>query len=103
MVTEYKGYTIEGRDDFSIQEVSESLTLFLFNPKVFKVDEKQADNLEAELLRETNEAITLGLSELPKGVITLIINPTIARYYTSEFVKDSITKFIFDCRVDDAT
>lgn len=100
MVTEYNGYTIEGRDDFKIQEVSESMTLFLFNPRLFKIDEKDARKFEATLPHETNEAITLGLSELPKGVITLIINPTVAHLLTSELVKDSVIKFIFDHRIE---
>ena len=101
MITEYKGYIIEGRDDFKIQEVSDSLILFMFNPKYFEITKEELESFVRATLRETNAAFTLTTSELLRGIISLIINPTTAHYYTKELVVDAITKFIFDHRNDD--
>ena len=101
MVVEYKGYKIEGRDDFEIQEVSDSLMLFMFNPKYFDITKEQLEDFERKVLRETNAAFTLVTTELIRGIITLIINPTVAHYYTKELVIDAIITFIFDHRTDD--
>ena len=101
MLTEYRGYVIDGRDDFKIQEVSDSLTLFMFNPKYFKIDKERLEAFENEMLRETNGSFTLITTELVRGIITLIINPTVAHFYTKERVIDAFTSFIFDHRIDD--
>ena len=101
MLTEYRGYVIDGRDDFKIQEVGDNLTLFMFNPKYFEVDGERLEAFENAMLRETNGSFTLITTELIRGIITLIINPTVAHLYTKERVVDAFTKFIFDCRIDD--
>ncbi len=98
---EYKGFMIEGRDDFTIQEVGENMTLFFFNPEYFEVEQDETKEFAKTLQCETNAAVTLNLSELYWGVITLVINPTILHYHTSEMIKESITRFLFDHRVVD--
>ena len=101
MLTEYKGYVIENRDDFKIQEIGESLILFLFDPSIFEIDEQKMREFEASLSCETNAAFTLLASEMSKGIISLVINPTVEHYYTNEHIKDAITRFIFDHHIDD--
>ena len=101
MLTEYKGYVIDGRDEFKIQEVGDNLTLFMFNPKYFEVDEERLEVFENAMLRETNGSFTLVTTELIRGIIALIINPTVAHLYAKEWIIDALTKFIFDCRIDD--
>ena len=101
MITEYKGYTITNRDDFKVQEFGESLTLFLFDPALFEIDSQEMREFGAALLNETNAAFTLLGTEIEKGIITLIVNPTVEHFYTNEFLKDAIIRFIFDHRTDD--
>ena len=101
MLTEYRGYVIDGRDDFKIQEVGDSLTLFMFNPKYFEVGKERLVAFENAMLRETNGSFTLITTELIRGIIVLIINPTVAHLYTKERIIDAFTKFIFDCRIVD--
>ena len=101
MMKEYKGYLLEGRDDFVIEEVSKSMTLFLFNPEYFEVEEDDAKELRRLLQIETNAAVSMILSEIYRGVIILVINPTILHYHTSDMIKDAITTFLFDHRTHD--
>jgi hypothetical protein len=101
MITEYKGYTLTDRDDFKVQEFGESLTLFLFDPALFEIDSQEMREFGAALSDETNAAFTLLGTEIEKGIITLIINSTVEHFYTNEFLKDSIIRFIFDHRSDD--
>ena len=101
MVSEYKGYVIAGRDDFKAQEITEDITLFLFDPVLFKITDEETDEFEAALSCETNAAFTLLLTEASKGIMTLIINSTVEHYYTDEFLKDAVIRFIFDHRLYD--
>ena len=101
MITEYKGYTLTNRDDFKVQEFGESLTLFLFDPALFEIDSQEMREFEMELSCETNAAFTLLVAEMSKGILTLITNSTVEHFYTNEFLKDAIIRFIFDHRRDD--
>lgn len=103
MITEYRGYVIANRDDFRVQEFGETLTIFLFDPILFGISEQEMGEFEIALSSETNAAFTLLSAEVSKGIITLIINPTVEHYYTNEFIKDAIIRFIFDHRADDDT
>ena len=101
MITEYRGYVIKNREDFKIQEIGESLTLFLFDPSIFEIDDEMMREFAASLSCETNAAFTILVSEMSKGIISLVINPTVEHYYTNEHIRDAITKFIFDHHIDD--
>ena len=101
MMKEYKGCLLEGRDDFVIEEVSKSMTLFLFNPKYFEVVKDDAEELEKLLRIETNAAVSMNLSGIYWGVIILVINPTLLHFRTSDMIKDAITRFLFDHRTHD--
>jgi hypothetical protein len=96
MITEYKGFFLKDRDDFRIQEISENVTIFLFDPCVFRVDKEDFCKLEANLAYETNATFSLIADEAMKGIIILILNPTVEHRYNNEDIKDAIIKYLFD-------
>ena len=99
MIQEYRGYTIDGRKDFRIEEVDEGYTLFQFDPELFRITAQQAYEFMKSLPDSLCTVVTIDVSEAPMGVITMRIHSGVVHYYASELIKDRIIMFIFDCRI----
>ena len=98
MIQEYRGYIIDGRKDFKIEEINERYTLFEFDPAFFTITEEQANEFQESLPCNIRAVVTVDVSEAPMGIITLRIRSGIVHYYAAELIKDRITMFIFDHR-----
>ena len=96
MITEYKGFSLTDRNDFKVQEIGENVTIFLFDPYIFSVKMRDIGRLEANLAYETNATFSLIADEAMKGIIILILNPTVEHRYNNEDIKDAIIKYLFD-------
>ncbi len=99
MIQEYRGFIIDGRKDFKIKEIDERYTLFQFDPAFFPITEEQAQAFQDSLPSNIRAVVTIDTSEAPMGIITMRIHSGIVHYYASELIKDRITVFIFDCRI----
>ena len=101
MVKEYKSCLLEGRQDFVVKELGEDFLLFMFDPNCFDLCGEDVTELESFLMRETNSAIGLSLSQVSAGVIIAFVNPMATKFFTKERLKDYLTKFIFDHRIEE--
>ena len=100
MIKEYKEYKLEGRSDFRVEEVSENLTIFLFNQKYFRVCKREMEGFVSLLQESTNGAVVADFTKYHHGVLTMLLNPTLT-HFTSDSMKNAIIKFFFDHRIKD--
>lgn len=103
MIQEYRGYIIDGRKDFKIEEIDENYTLFEFDPELFIITAQQTKAFKDSLPPSVGAAATIDVSEAPLGIITMRIHSETAHYYAAELIKERIIMFVFDCRIDHAS
>ena len=80
---------------FAIDRISNTVRLFFFNPRQFNVTYDNITALSVALSIATADAATIYHDQpmFYRGILVVIQNPMMSKYYTDDLVEDIITEF----------
>lgn len=86
-------------DDYRILRKEPEITIF-FLPKVFEIGIADYQEFEQRLLSEIHYSAIIN-ANLSVGIISILINPLKAHFYTESVICDNMKRFLEEHRIEE--